>query len=236
MPEHASTAGGIAPNGVLPCLPVAFLAVSCAPGGVADPAGPGGEQRVRAAAALLTGAPPAVAVPGDLLAWVRAARPQGALSRPDGSARELSALLASATPEPPYLSSAAARALAAPFALVSCAGRGRPLVALTDQLGIRQLYWYQGDGWAGLSTSSQALSWCAQAGLAHDAIAVRAFLGFHLGSDTPFAGVAALPGARYARWRAASCGGPSMPPASSPDWPGPPRSRTWRGPPPGCGG
>ena len=211
MPERASTAGGIAPNRVIPRLPVAFLAVSYAPGGVADPAGPGGEQRVRAAAAVLTGAPPAVAVPGDLLAWVRAARPQDALSRPDGSltawlvqppggatpARELSALLANATPEPPYLSSAAACALgrfAAPFALVSRAGRGRPLVALTDQLGVRQLYWHQGDGWAGLSTSSQALAWCAQARLDHDAIAVRAFLGFHLRSDTPFSGVAVVPG------------------------------------------
>jgi len=215
MPQRASGAGDIADDMTgdrfIPRLPVAFLAVSYSPGRVADPAGPGGEQRVRAAAALLTGAPPVAADPGDRLTWVRTARPGDAAAGPGGgftawlvqppggtvTAGELSTLLAPAAGRPAALSAAAARALGrcgAPFALVSCAGRGHPLLALTDPLGIRQLYWHQGQGWAALSTSSLALSWCAQAALDHEALAVRAVLGFHLRSDTPFAGIRTVPG------------------------------------------
>ena len=79
--------------------------------------------------------------------------------------------------------------LTPPFAVVCCDGPDRPVLAATDQLGHRHLYWCQGDGWAAMGTSSLALAYLAGAGLDQEALAVYGQLGFHLGCATPFAGV-----------------------------------------------
>jgi asparagine synthase (glutamine-hydrolysing) len=98
-------------------------------------------------------------------------------------------------PQSVVLDSSAASALcslAPPFAAVSCTGPDAPVVAVTDQLGYRQLYWHQGDDWAGVSTSSLALARCAGAGSDVESLAARSLLGFHLGDATPFPGVRKL--------------------------------------------
>jgi asparagine synthase (glutamine-hydrolysing) len=98
-------------------------------------------------------------------------------------------------PQSVVLDSSAASAfsgLVPPFAAVSCTGPDAPVVAVTDQLGYRQLYWCQGDGWAGLSTSSLALARCLGAGFNAENLAARSLLGFHLGGATPFSEVQKL--------------------------------------------
>ena len=66
------------------------------------------------------------------------------------------------------------------------------MLAATDHLGHRHLYWCQGDGWAAMGTSSLALAYLAGAGMDKAALAVYGQLGFHLGCATPFAGVRKL--------------------------------------------
>jgi asparagine synthase (glutamine-hydrolysing) len=187
-------------------LPKAFLAVSSAAGAALDPRGPGGELRVRAAAAMLTDACPVPAGGGDTRVWLAGPGPgdcwagPGAafsvlLARPrrgSPGAAELGGLLPDPRADPLAASPAAARvmtSLTPPFAVVCCAGPDRPVLAATDQLGHRHLYWCQGDGWAAMGTSSLALAYLASAGLDQEALAVYGQLGFHLGRATPFAGV-----------------------------------------------
>ena len=78
-----------------------------------------------------------------------------------------------------------------PFAAAHRDGEDRVTVA-TDCLGFRQIYVAQGDGWAGISTSSTALARCAGLGLDLDAVAVQSRLGWQLGRRTIFSGVSHL--------------------------------------------
>ena len=244
-------------------LPKAFLAVSAAAGAAPDPRGPGGEFRVRTAAAMLTDACPVTAGGGDTRVWLagpghgdsRAGPGAGfavLLARlPHGApgAAELAALLPDPRREPLSAAPAAARALGAltpPFAMVCCAGPDRPVLAATDQLGHRHLYWCQGDGWAAMGTSSLALACLAAADVDQEALALYGQLGFHLGCGTPFEGVRKLgPGGLCALVAGAIRLGQYARTAPPPAWPAsrgrPPRPgrrnrrpwRTWPGPPPG---
>lgn len=185
-------------------LPQAFLAFSSAAGAAPDPRGPGGEFRVRVAAAMLTDACPVAAGGGDTRVWL--AGPWGPGARPGAGFTALLSRLPYGAPGPGELGRilpdprqhplsagpAAARVLASltpPFAVVSCASPDRPVLAATDQLGHRHLYWCQGDGWAAMGTSSLALAYLAAAGLDRAALAVHSQLGFHLGCATPFGDV-----------------------------------------------
>jgi asparagine synthase (glutamine-hydrolysing) len=73
-----------------------------------------------------------------------------------------------------------------PFALVQCDVQDGPVVAATDFLGYWHLYWYEGDGWAAISSSALALAYCANVKNDEEALANRSLLGFHLAQDTPF--------------------------------------------------
>jgi asparagine synthase (glutamine-hydrolysing) len=185
-------------------LPLAFLAVSYAADSEPAPGDPGGAARVRAAAAMLTDQAPQTA--GDsMTVWVHGTKPW-IWTQPDGGftamlsrsprPRELSArlgsLLGKKRQHPMAIDPAVADLLCGitpPFAVVSCPGEDRPLIAATDVMGCRHLYWHQGDGWAALSTSALALACCASAAPDPDAVAVRAMLGFHVGARSPFIGV-----------------------------------------------
>jgi asparagine synthase (glutamine-hydrolysing) len=200
-----------------PRSPRAFLAISYATEAqraAQYPDAPGSQQRVRTAAAMVTDQQPVTA--GGTRVWLSAPPPLRAdveggftlvLSRvPDsaGLARELGERLAAGHARPDARASrplalavnpAAAGLLATlspPFGFISCAGPGEPVVAGTDIMGCRQLYWIQGQGWAGVSTSLLALARCAAAQPDRDSLAVSCMLGFHLGSSTAFAGISKL--------------------------------------------
>jgi asparagine synthase (glutamine-hydrolysing) len=187
-------------------LPKAFLAVSSAAGARLDRRGPGGELRVRAAVAMLTDASPVTAGAGDTRVWLSGPGPGDSWTGPGAgfavllarlphrapAAAEIRALLPDPRQEPLSAGPDAARVMAGltpPFAVVCCDGPDRPVLAATDQLGHRHLYWCQGDGWAAMGTSSLALAYLAGAGMDKEALAVYGQLGFHLGCATPFAGV-----------------------------------------------
>jgi asparagine synthase (glutamine-hydrolysing) len=129
-------------------------------------------------------------------------RPDGSftamLSRspcPPGLMSRLADLLGQRRADPLFIDPAAAgilRGITPPFAVASCAGQHQPVIAATDLMGCRHLYWYQGNGWAAVSTSALALACCAAAGPDNRAIAVRAMLGFHLGTSSPFTGIQKL--------------------------------------------
>jgi asparagine synthase (glutamine-hydrolysing) len=109
--------------------------------------------------------------------------------RPVMSAQEIGHLLPDGMQDRLCLDQAATDVLAVltpPFGVVSCRGEGYPVVAATDCLGYRHIYHYQGDGWAGISTSSLALAYCANSKLDLESLAARSLLGFHLGESTPF--------------------------------------------------
>lgn len=222
-------------------LPKAFLAVSLAADAVHDPCGPGGELRVRAAAAILSDACPVTVGGGDTRVWLAGPGPEDSWAGPGAGftvllarlprgvlgAAELGALLPDPGQGALVADPAATRAMSGltpPFAVVCCAGPDRPVLAATDQLGYRHLYWCQGEGWAAMGTSSLALAYLAAARLDEEALAVHGQLGFHLGCATPFAGVRKLgPGglcalvagtARLGQY--ASPGPPSPPPPQAP--------------------
>ena len=186
-------------------LPQAFLAVSSPGGASLDPRGPGGELRLRAAAAMLTDASPVTAGGGDTRVWLTRPGPRDSWTGPGAgfavllarlprsapAAAEIGALLPDPRQNrspPPRMPPACCR-LTPPFAVVCCDGPDRPVLAATDQLGHRHLYWCQGDGWAAMGTSGLALAYLAGTGLDKEALAVYGQLGFHLGCATPFAGV-----------------------------------------------
>ncbi|GAA2849278.1 hypothetical protein Acy02nite_00840 [Actinoplanes cyaneus] len=70
---------------------------------------------------------------------------------------------------------------------------GVSVVATTDWLGFQQLFWWQGDGAAAVSTSALALAALAGAGLDRQALAVQSLVGWQVGSRTVFAGVQKVP-------------------------------------------
>jgi Asparagine synthase len=90
------------------------------------------------------------------------------------------------------LDSAGLAGLLPPFAAAHWAGPGRPVVLAGDWLGLRQLYWWQGDGVAAVSTSAQALAALTGAGLNPPALAVQALMGWQAGLATLFHGVIKL--------------------------------------------
>ena len=111
--------------------------------------------------------------------------------------------------------------IAAPFAAVVV--HGERVYAAADFLGLRHLYAVARPGWAAVSTSARLLARIAGADLDPTALGGYRITGFHLGLDTPFAGVTKLPAG--ARWQLA--GGvistlPGEPPAVA--WAGEPRA------------
>jgi asparagine synthase (glutamine-hydrolysing) len=196
-------------------LPLAFLAVSYEADLEPPPGEPGSESRVRTAAAMLTDGCPQQAGDGTQV-WLHGG-PPWLLSRADGSftailsrspcpvelTSRLGRLLARRRQHPVAIDREAAEVLSSitpPFAVVTSAGADGPVIAATDLMGCRHLYWCQGDGWAAISTSAIALACCAAAEPDPETIAVRSMLGFHLGTSSPFrdiyklgpAGLAAL--------------------------------------------
>ncbi|SCG68761.1 asparagine synthetase B family protein [Micromonospora inositola] len=88
---------------------------------------------------------------------------------------------------------AALAELVPPFAAVDRSGPGEPIVAATDWLGFRQLFWWQGDGVAAVSTSALALGALAGAGLDHTALGLQSLVGWQVGFGTVFAQVEKVP-------------------------------------------
>ncbi|WIM99575.1 hypothetical protein ACTOB_003233 [Actinoplanes oblitus] len=82
-------------------------------------------------------------------------------------------------------------ALVPPFAAAH--SDGSTVVAATDWLGFQQLFWWQGDGVAAISTSALALAALAGAGLDRPALAVQSLVGWQVGLRTVFAGVHKVP-------------------------------------------
>jgi asparagine synthase (glutamine-hydrolysing) len=87
---------------------------------------------------------------------------------------------------------AALREMLPTFGAVAMPDPGTVLAA-TDHLGFRQLYWRVEPGWAAVSTSARVLAGLEATGLDVDAVVVQALLGWQLGSRTLFAGVAQVP-------------------------------------------
>ena len=185
-------------------LPKAFLAVSYAPGTERSHDGPGGDHRVLAAAAMLSGAPAwprgpctSIWLAGDVehgsherLTMLLARMPSGA-----ALAKEIGGVIPNRAQGAPRIGAVVGRVLGkltAPFAVVSGTEETGEVVAATDFLGYRHIYWYQGDRWAAVSTSSLALARCTGTEFDEEALAARCLLGFHIGDATPFAGVRKL--------------------------------------------
>ncbi|BBH68028.1 hypothetical protein ACTI_47130 [Actinoplanes sp. OR16] len=87
---------------------------------------------------------------------------------------------------------AALAAVLPPWGAAHQSAAGTPVVMATDWLGMRHLYYWQGDGVAAVSTSARALARLAGAGLDTAALGVQSLVGWQLGTATPFAGVAKL--------------------------------------------
>lgn len=134
--------------------------------------------------------------------WITGPRPDGSFTAmlskspcPPGLMSRLGDLLGKRRADPLFIDPTAAgilRGITPPFAVASCAGQDQPVIAATDLMGCRHLYWHQGKGWAAVSTSALALARCAAAGPDSQAIAVQAMLGFHLGTSSPFADIQKL--------------------------------------------
>jgi asparagine synthase (glutamine-hydrolysing) len=129
--------------------------------------------------------------PRDLLEYGSAALVRGPIAgdfRSFGSEKIASSLLSDGRPS--------MNDVLPPFAAVALEPEGR-LVAATDHLGLRQLFYAGASGRVALSTSSSALARWARQGIDHRALAVQSLLGWQLGDRTMFDGVARVPaGAR----------------------------------------
>lgn len=189
-------------------LPRAILAISYSPDATSSQ-NSHGERRVHAAAVGMSYVGFGKSDTQGTSIWLGGNELEGAVTKsgrsltallnqmPRGAvdAKELGCLLPDGTQEPPCLGTIATRILTTltpPFAIVSCRGESHPVVAATDYLGYRQFYYYQGDGWAAISTSSLALARCAGADLDRESLAARSLLGFHLSGASPYAGVRKL--------------------------------------------
>ena len=85
-----------------------------------------------------------------------------------------------------------------PFAAVHRDRAGGPVLVANDWLGYRQLFWWQDDGAAAVSTSARALGVLAGAGLDRAGLAAQAMIGWQVGDRTVFDGVRTLPPATIA--------------------------------------
>lgn len=90
------------------------------------------------------------------------------------------------------LESEALAGILPPFAAAHWSGPGQPVVTATDWLGLRQVYWWQGRDIAAVSTSARALAALAEAPLDDEALQAQSLIGWQVGLDTPFRGVAKL--------------------------------------------
>ncbi|MEI7057904.1 hypothetical protein WBG06_18915 [Nocardioides sp. CCNWLW239] len=70
------------------------------------------------------------------------------------------------------------------------------VVATTDALGFRHLYYRVGDGWAAVSTSARVLAGLAPTALDHDGLAVQSLLGWQLRGRSLFESVTKVPAGR----------------------------------------
>ncbi|GGR51518.1 hypothetical protein GCM10010168_82970 [Actinoplanes ianthinogenes] len=113
----------------------------------------------------------------------KAARTRGG----DVSTEALGALLREGT----KVDGARLAALVPPFAAAH--SDGSAVVVATDWLGFQQLFWWQGDGVAAVSTSARALAALAGAGPDRQALAVQSLVGWQVGLRTVFAGVHKVP-------------------------------------------
>ncbi|NGN93036.1 hypothetical protein G5C66_09850 [Nocardioides sp. KC13] len=73
---------------------------------------------------------------------------------------------------------------------------GSALLATTDALGFRHLYYRVGDGWAAVSTSARVLAGLAPTSLDHDGLAVQSLLGWQLRGRSLFESVTKVPAGR----------------------------------------
>jgi asparagine synthase (glutamine-hydrolysing) len=84
-------------------------------------------------------------------------------------------------------------ALVPPFAAAHRDGPSAPVVAATDWLGFRQLFWWRGPGISAVSTSALALRALAGAGLDRPSLALQSLVGWQVGVRTLFTGVEKVP-------------------------------------------
>ena len=85
-----------------------------------------------------------------------------------------------------------------PFAAAHRGAAGEPVIVANDWLGYRQLYWWQADGVAAVSTSARALSALAGLGLDLAGLGAQAMIGWQVADRTVFEGVRAAPPATIA--------------------------------------
>ena len=112
----------------------------------------------------------------------------------DGASVDENLLLARMASEDAMLSR-----FAPPFAACWSLGPGQPVMAATDALGLRHLYWCQGDGWAALATSSLVLAAVIGAELDEAAVGRLALVGYQLGEQPAFQGVRELGPGQWCR-------------------------------------
>ncbi|MGN9910410.1 hypothetical protein ACTMTJ_22915 [Phytohabitans sp. LJ34] len=92
-------------------------------------------------------------------------------------------------------------AILPPFAGAHLAHTGAPVRLAGDWLGLRQLFWWQGEGVAAVSTSALALGALAGDGLHAGALGVQSLMGWQVGLETVFTGVTKLGPAAVAELR-----------------------------------
>lgn len=78
-----------------------------------------------------------------------------------------------------------------PFAAVEITSES--VDAYVDSLGFRQLYYFRGAGWSGISTSALLLARLGKHSLNWDSVAVQSQLGWQVGNGTLFHGVQVIP-------------------------------------------
>ena len=79
-----------------------------------------------------------------------------------------------------------------PFAAAHRSGADEPVVAATDWLGFRQLFWWQGHGVAAISTSALALGVLGGAEFDTAALGLQSLVGWQVGLGTVMKGVTKL--------------------------------------------
>lgn len=90
-------------------------------------------------------------------------------------------------------------ALLPPFAAAHRAGADQPVVVAVDWLGLRQVYWWQADRVAAVSTSALALAALTGYGLHRPAVGLQSLMGWQVGLGTIFSGVHKLAPGSVAR-------------------------------------
>lgn len=85
----------------------------------------------------------------------------------------------------------------APFCCVEYQVAAGRIDVLVDEIGLRQVFWTSGDGWAAFSTSARGLARLSRRAISHSSLGSYSLLGHYLGRATSFRDVQQLgPGAR----------------------------------------